>query len=105
MMSTALSPSTSYNAIAITAADGTTAKTNVGNTRNVRLVSSVDMYINFGVGSAPTASVTTGLLLLGGVPEYFTLDGLIPIFDNTTSIFISGLVSTGTGTLNITSMK
>lgn len=55
---------------------------------SVRVWSSVDSFIQFGVGSA--TATTSSHPLTAKVPEIFQLDG---------DTFVAGIVSSGTGTL------
>ncbi len=57
---------------------------------NVRLVASVDMFINFGT----TASTTTSMFLPAYTPEYFQSVG----------VNIAAIVASGSGSLYITEM-
>ena len=98
MDQTALSPVTNYT-LAITAADGTTAKQSLGVGKTFRLVASADMFVAFGIGAAPTAATTTDMFLPANSPEYFYVE-----HDGTGAVYVSGIVATGTATLYATLM-
>ena len=102
MRETAQAPKVNYT-LAVTASNGTTAKQKLASTDQqctVRLVASVDMFINFGVGSAPTASTSTGMFIPAYAPEYIDLSSLA----NQGDLYVSGIVSSSTGTLYVSVM-
>ena len=96
MRETALLPKVNYT-LAITAADGTTAKQaitlNDGQTA-IRLVATADMFITFGLGASPIAAVT-GTFIPANSPEYFD----ISTADTKNPLYVTGIVASGTGTL------
>ena len=100
MKETALSPKTSYNALTVATTDGGSTKQNLGPAGTVRIVSSVDCFINFKAGSAPTASVTTGMYLPAFAPEYFTLSG----FYGDGDVYVAG-IGAAAGLLYVTVMN
>lgn len=103
MTSTALSPVTNYT-LSVTAADGTTTKQNLGKGSTFRLVASTDMFVQFKVGSAPTAATTTDMFLPANSPEYFHIDNGAWRGVTQGDVYLSGIVASGTGTLYATVM-
>lgn len=96
MRETALTPKVNYT-LSITTSDGTTAKQKIASNdqqATVRLVASVDMFIVFGVGASPTAA-TTGMFLPALVPEYIDVSTMA----NRGDVYVTGIVSSGSGTL------
>ena len=94
MRETAVAPKTNYT-LAMTAVDGTTGKQNLGKVNIVRLVASVDCFVQFKIGENPPAA-TTDMFLPAYSPEYFNVP-----HDVSESVYISGIVASGTGTLYV----
>jgi hypothetical protein len=99
MQETALSPKTSYT-LAVTNLDGTTAHQDLGICTTVRLVASVDMFVNFALGADPVAALGTGMFLPAFAPEYFSFSG-----DTLSAVHVAALVASATGTLYVTKMQ
>jgi hypothetical protein len=101
MNESAMRPVANYT-LSITDTDGTTAKQDMGGGIDViRLCASTDMFINISNGTAPTASVSTGMFLPGGVIECLNIRGGTLDSGN---LFVSGIVTAGTGTLYLSKM-
>lgn len=86
--------------LALTASNSTTGKQALGSTYSLyRLVSTVDCFVQFKVGSSPTASTTTDMFLPANAPEYFNVN-----VDLASGLYVSGIVSSTTGNLYVSAM-
>ena len=99
MRETAVAPKTNYT-VAMTALNATTGKQNLGRVNVVRLVSSVDCFVQFKLNSAPTAATTTDMFLPAYSPEYFNVP-----HDVADDVYVSGIVASSTGTLYVGVMR
>lgn len=105
MRETALSPQSNYTLALTDAGDaqaisGPVASPMIPQGMTVRLVSTVDCFVAVAEGSAPTPSVATDMFLPAYAPEYLFFDNVDP----DTSLYVSGIVASGTGNLYIAVM-
>lgn len=100
MKSTGLTPVASTTV----SLSNTTAKSTALGTGIVRLYSTVDVFIKF--GDSTVTAATTDMFLPGGTIEYFNAGTVLSGASTVPKTpYIAGILSSGTGTLYITTMQ